>query len=314
MPRKNVVKGLVQRARRRLWIFLVLERMGMHNPPINLLSQLRPVLASHPTDENLIKATRLYLQGLNKKTIEEFRRYSKGREGPIVMITGCRKYYKKLTKSAKILRQQEEGLTVLGIIGTTFGTDWKIKFDKLNGILELPCQDGYEALPEKIIWGCLAVELCIKGASILKVDDDTKSIEADNIRQLKRKVIAEGNKAAGSPISIKMPLQIDRGWHLGKSSGPKNWQPYEGLGPKIWMSGGAGYLLTSEAVETAGNFALHSWNFVESQIYEDLLISWIVQSCCGKISWIEDFKTTGIRNERSEDIISGSRYHRKHDL
>ena len=101
---------------------------------------------------------------------------------------------------------------------------------------------------------------------------------------------------------------------MGKSNGKRNWQAFEGLGPKIWMSGGAGYLLAPKAVQTVGEFALHSWKFIESQVYEDLTITWIVESCCGKINWLETFDRTGIINERSQDIMSGSKYHNPKDL
>ncbi|MCB4411509.1 hypothetical protein [Synechococcus sp. MU1611] len=312
--KKRVLARLTARARRRLWAFAILKSLGIHGHNLNLLQSLRPVLALYPTDKELVNETRKYLRRLNRKSLEKFRNSLKGKGNLIIMVVGCIKNEKQLRNTIGRIRQAQTKFSVVGIVGSKNKADWKIKYDNKYGILQLPCSDGYEGLTEKIIWGCLAIELGKGGTTVVKVDEDTKSIDSRKIETLRNQMILEGAKAAGSPISVETPLQIDRGWHLGKSKGKSNWQPYEGIGPKIWMSGGAGYLLMPEAVQTVGDFALHSWQFVKSQIYEDLTISWIVDSCCGKIHWIEQLEKMGIENERSRDIMEGSTYHNPEDL
>ena len=314
LEKKKVITRLVKQAKRRLWIFGLLNKVRLHKHNLDLLRHIRPILTLYATDRGLINETKKYLRELNKKSLNIFKSNIPSQSKIIIMVVGCNKYHRQLREALKQIRQEHTEMFVVGIVGKGGGTDWKIGYDKEWGILELPCSDEYEGLTEKVIWGCLAIELAVGGMAVLKVDEDTRSCNNKKLKKLAKLVQSVGAKAAGSPISVRTPLEIDRGWHLGKSSGKKNYQPFEGLGPKVWMSGGAGYLLMPEAVKTVGEFALHSWSFIQEQIYEDLTISWIVDSCCGKIYWIEEFSRTGIKNERAEDIIGGSTYHNQEQL
>ena len=312
--KNRVIKKLKKQARKRLWVFSLLNNLDYQSHNLQLLKKIRPLQALYPSDKALIDETKNYLRRLNRKAIEEFKENRDGKSNIIIMIIGCKKYINKLRNTIKKIKDEQCNYCVVGIVGEPNKADWKIDYDKKYGIFELPCSDGYEGLTEKVIWGCFAMELIRKDAMLVKADDDITSIEGKKIEELIGLMKAKDAKAAGSPISVKTPLQIDRGWHLGKSSGKKNWQAFEGIGPTCWMSGGAGYILMPDAVRTIGEFTLHSWRFIQSQIYEDLTVSWIIQSCCGKIHWIENKKKLGIKNERAEDIMAGMRYHKSEDL
>mgnify|MGYP001296597189 CR=1 FL=1 len=310
--KKKVVLRLVKRAERRVYIFDLLKKLSIKRPPINLLSELRPVLSLEPSNEKLKAITKRYLNDLNNKDVGQLRLETTRRDEPILLVIGCKKYQRKLKKAVKHLRENY-GEAVFGVIGNKSMKDWMIRYDRARGIITLPCRDGYEALTEKIVLACLVLNIANRKASILKVDDDIKNVDRRKVKRLNEEVTLNGNKAAGSPISVKSPLNVDRGWHLGKSEGKKNIEPFQGIGPKIWMSGGAGYLMRSDAAKTVGEFGLHSWEFIKSQIYEDLTVSWIIESCSGEIQWIEDIGVAGIMNERTQDIMSGIRYHKKEE-
>jgi len=311
--KRQVVLRLIKRAERRVFLFDLLKKLRIRRPHLNLLSELRPLLSLEPSNEKLKAITKKYLSDLNRDTMARLRHETSRANEPILLVIGCRKYRRKLRTAVKHLRENYGGV-VFGIMANKSMKDWKIRYDEAGWIITLPCKDGYEALTEKIVWACLAINMANRTASILKVDDDIKSVDKIKAKKLNEEVIANGNKAAGSPISVKSPLNVDRGWHLGKSKGKKNIEPFQGIGPKIWMSGGAGYLMTPDAAETVGEFGLHSWEFVKAQTYEDLTVSWIVESCSGNIQWLEDVGVAGIMNERTQDIMSGIRYHKTEEV
>ena len=316
-PGRAVVHQMVERAKRRAWWVKVLRNARLLTPPVQLLSQMRPVLALHPTNRSLLEAGEDLLQCLNARAIDDIRhRIGEDKTKPLVVIIGCRKREKILLSRLKQIQENATDIQVLGIIGNERIPDWKFKFRcyRERGILEVPCKDTYEALPEKVMWTCLAMHLTLKGRGIFKIDDDTEAVNAKKIESLLEILDKENKDAAGSPISVGSPLEIDRGWHLGKCSGTKNKKPFEGIGPKQWMSGGAGYLLSAKGVETLAEFCLHSWNFIRSQIYEDLTVSWILQSTSKKIHWIKDWSQLGVRNERTVELSMGRRYHKIEDL
>ena len=68
------------------------------------------------------------------------------------------------------------------------------------------------------------------------------------------------------------------------------------------MSGGAGYLLQKQAVSELANFALHSWEYIKNELYEDLAVSQILQSCGKSIYWVNNCEELGLRNERINEI------------
>ena len=299
---------MIRRAKRRIFWFRLFQKSKIEKPPINLLSTLRPLLALHPTDQKLLETVKELLRQVNKKSLKDFQDWlTSSRETPLVVVIGCKKRREALKCTLKQLRRSQKQLDVIGVVANNTQADWKLKFNTKEGILEVPCRDSYEGLPEKVIWTHLSVVLGREQA-IFKIDDDTKAIQPEKILELNEMLEIQKKHAAGTQISVNTPLEIDRGWHLGRCSGTDNKKPFEGLGPKLWISGGAGYLVAREGVKTLADFGLHSWNFVEGQIYEDLTVSWIMQSNNRRIHWIKNWQEIGATNERTLQLKSGRRF------
>jgi hypothetical protein len=66
------------------------------------------------------------------------------------------------------------------------------------------------------------------------------------------------------------------------------------------MSGGAGYLLNGPAVRLLGDFALHSWGFVESMLYEDVCVSLLLQAGGARFQWLDDPGELGIGTQSQQ--------------
>ena len=301
-PRGALIKGMLKKAK----YIHVLEnwtaRVGLGKPPINMLGAIRPLLALKPLDDELQKSGKEILREWNSVELNKLADISKVSDDAVIVVIGCRTRYKKLLNTVNRLTEQRHGFKVIGIIGKGRGPDWAIKTNRKNGILTVPCRDSYEALPEKILWMCLAINLLDSSLAIIKVDDDTKAVRGEKIKRLLKTTLLQGNDAAGLPISIASPLAVDRGWHIGKSNGKHNWTAFQGLAPKRWMSGGAGYLLQKQAVSELANFALHSWEYIKNELYEDLAVSHILQSCGKSIYWVNNCEELGLRNERINEI------------
>ena len=89
-------------------------------------------------------------------------------EQAVIIVLGCRTRYKKLLNTLKRLREQRHGYQVIGIVGKNNGPDWAIKTNRTNGIITVPCRDTYEALPEKVLWTCLAISMLNSNLAIIK--------------------------------------------------------------------------------------------------------------------------------------------------
>ena len=309
--RDQVLRQIVRRARRRTWWFKLIRNTVIRTPPINLLTRLRPILSLNPTNQALLNAGKKLLQCLNEESIKSLENWiSSNSKKALVVVIGCKRKKKELKAALNQLRKKESEIDIIGVIGNSKQQDWLFKFDTRNGILELPCRDTYEGLPEKVIWTCLAINLTNE-RGIFKVDDDTKEVNPKKLSELEKLLKTQSKHAAVSQIKVETPLQIDRGWHLGRCNGKVNKMPFEGLGPKLWMSGGAGYMVTGEGVNMLGDFCLHSWNFIQNQIYEDLTVSWILQSNGKRIHWVDDWQSIGSVNERTRELQTGRRFQRR---
>ena len=168
----------------------------IEKPPINLLSTLRPLLALHPTDQKLLETVKELLRQANKKSLKDFQDWlTSSRETPLVVVIGCKKREKKLKSTLKRLRKSQKQLDVIGVVANQRRADWKLKFNTKEGILEVPCRDGYEGLPEKVIWTHLSIALSSQQA-IFKIDDDTKEIQPEKILKMNSILELEKKDAA----------------------------------------------------------------------------------------------------------------------
>lgn len=266
---------------------------------INVLADLRRLYSVEPKSEEIKGAIYQYVRNNNSKSYGKLEQYIENK-CVLVCIIGCNKRKKLLSEAIHRVVSSEYDGKVIGIIGSKRMCDWQIEFDDKSGILYLPCGDDYENLTDKVTSMCLAINILNDKISIIKVDEDVKLIES-KVNELIESMRQGEYEAAGVKIEVESILDIDRIWHIGKTR-MRNIGAYQGIGTKRWLSGGAGYILKDEAVGLMSEFNLHSKEYIDREIYEDLAISSILNTCERKIYWVERIDELGIHNERTVEI------------
>lgn len=304
--RRPHVRRLESRLLRRLAAITELQRLGWQRPPLSLLKHLRPLLSLAPLDAPLLTSA---CQELAQRNAPELVKLQQCLDagGPAVAIISCRDRLKQGQQALEeFLGWADKGYgQPLLISGDSGLADWTFRFSPEQRWLQLPCRDSYDGLPSKMLTLMWVLCLLPRSPALLKIDDDGQPGDPDRLRTLVQRLGSGHAAAAGFPIVTQTALCLERAWHIGKSAGRVNRQPFSSLGTQCWLSGGTGYLLNSEAVRLLGHFALHSWGFVQSMIYEDVCVSMLLQAGQSKMYWLEDPRDLGVHSERQQEISAG---------
>ena len=286
----------------------------MHEPPLNVLCRLHPLLSLVPLDSEALSAGRAVLQTLNRSALGQLQlRLEKqgvsNRDKALPIIVGCRlRRHQSEACQRKFVRTGEWPQPLL-VEGNPRLPDWCIQYCATTHRLTLPIDDSYSGLPLKMIWLTLALGLLDQPPAILKMDDDAHPGSPEALQQCIN-LLNKGHphkrvEAVGFPIRVASPLSLDRGWHLGKCHPRDNGKVFSSLGAQQWLSGGVGYLLSSLAVRQLAEYAMHSWGFVESMVYEDVCVSMLLEAANLKVHWLTEPDKLGLLNERSTEIAAG---------
>lgn len=308
MPRGPWVQQLVDELDQRLRLHRVVQPLHSQLSRSHLLSRLRNLLALLPLDEALQQAGKGLLINLNQESVQEMTDHLPARHGGlVVLVTGCQNRADRLQRTLQRFAAPAEaaGAAVVGAVGEARLRDWEFRFQKCESILRLPVSDTYEALPQKVGWATLALAMASPSIGILKVDDDAEPADLQTCVELLNQLRKNQQAAAGYPITTPSPLSLDRGWHLGKSSRAANRIAFNQPTTKLWMSGGVGYLLAPEGVRIIAEYALHSWGFFETILYEDVCTSMILKAADARLHWLEKASHLGISTERANEIAQG---------
>ena len=308
MPRGPWVKKLIDELDHRLRLHHAMQSWHSGLSRSHLLTRLRNLLALLPLDVTLQQAGRDLLSCLNQTTAEALTDHLASRQHDlVVVVTGCRSRFDRLKRTIDHFAgpAAEAGAAVIGVVGEPRLRDWEVRFERNSSLLSLPISDAYEALPQKVGWAALAVTMASPSLGILKVDDDAEPANLNASVELLHQLRKNGQAAAGYPITTPSPLSLDRGWHLGKSSRAANRLTFNHPGTKLWMSGGAGYLLAPQGVSIIAEHALHSWGFFQTILYEDICVSMLLQAADARLCWLEKASRLGISTERAREIAEG---------
>lgn len=305
-PRGPWIAGLIRDLDLRMRLQLALSDW---NPPLyraGLLARLRNLLALLPLDSQLQQAGLEMLRGLNPCSLQSLEAQLASLDaGLVVVITGCRHRAEKLSGTMQRFAASSDNASIIGVVGDPSLRDWEFHYCPRTRILTVPVSDAYEALPQKLAWAVLALGLCPSAVGMLKVDDDARPADINAAIRLLDTLKSTGEAAAGYPITTASPLSLDRGWHIGKSTGEANHTAFNSLATKNWMSGGVGYLLAPAGVQIVAEYAMHSWGFFEAMLYEDISITMILDAADAGVHWLHQASQLGIRTERAEEIDQG---------
>ncbi len=303
--RRGPVRQMHTNFRRHLLGVALGRKLGRTAPPISLLVPLRPILSLVPLDQGVLVTARRLLADLNAAPLAALQASVAG-GGPVLAIVSCQP---QLAHSQATLHAFADWAAAgwgqpLIVVGDAALPDWRFEFCPERRLLRLPADDAYEGLPAKLITLQWVLSLLPTPPALLKMDDDAQPGDPGALQQLLAELGAGAPAAAGYPIFIPSPLHLDRAWHIGKTA-RTDLRPFDSLGATRWMSGGAGYLLNSPAVRLLGDFALHSWGFVESMLYEDICVSLLLQAGGARFQWLDDPRELGIGSERQREIDAG---------
>lgn len=300
------VQPLIDALEQRLRLHLALERRLRGLSRFRLLQRLRNLLALLPLDAELQRAGRALLRDLNGEAVGGLEAHlAQSPANLVVVIVGCRARLPKLLNTIRLFATTSPDSSVIGVFGDSSLRDWEMRFDADSRVLRLPVSDAYEALPHKVGWATLALGLCQPAPAMLKIDDDAVPTDISAAHALLATLQERGLAAAGHPITTATPLSLDRGWHIGKSSARANRHAFDNLATRHWMSGGTGYLLAPTAVDIVSEYALHTWGFFQSMLYEDITISMILNAAEAQILWLDETGHLGINSERADEIDQG---------
>lgn len=304
--RKQYIQPLINRMLRKRKQISQLQKLGWQQPRLNLLRSLRPILSLEPLNRVLQEAARAELAKLNRRSLNALEQCLHP-ETPIIAIVSCRQRIQKARRALQHFQaiHGKPWASPLMVTGNSALPDWSFKVHPEENWLEIPCGDHYQDLPAKVMTLMWVISLLRSCPSLLKADDDSAPGNPEALARLTQRTNTACPTAAGFPIATSSALSLDRGWHIGKSSGKYNRQPFASLGTECWMSGGAGYLLNSAAVVSLGEHALHSWAFTESMLYEDVCVSMQLQALHCRMEWLLNLDELGITSERYHEINQG---------
>ncbi len=303
--RRASIQRLHSDFQRHLLAVQLASKLGRSAPPIQLLKRLRPILSLVPLNQQMLASARRLLAQLNAAPLAALAA-TLDDGAPVLAIVSCRSQlaHSQASLSAFATWAAAGWGQPLIVIGDRRLPDWRFEFCPEQRLLRLPADDAYEGLPAKLITLQWVLSLLPTPPALLKMDDDAQPRDPRALQQLVEKLGADEAAAAGFPIFTPSPLHLERAWHIGKSA-RSNLRPFSSLGAARWMSGGTGYLLNGQAVSLLGDFARHSWGFVESMLYEDVCVSMLLQAGAARFHWIEDPEELGIGSERQREIDAG---------
>lgn len=188
----------------------------------------------------------------------------------IVLHMTCRARLQRAQRSIESFSpsQSEWHLKLVGG-GTSY------EFDAAESLLEVPADDTYECLPQKIFQGLTLLTLACNPASILKVDDDHRLADATAMQRLLA-------YAGGSPAPLQfgdvnrtpLPSAHHRAWHFGKCrSAEIGARPLEMPTPLKWAAGSAGYILNRAALWRVTWASLYYARWLDEILYEDVALA-----------------------------------------
>lgn len=305
--RRPILNSMLSKLEHRLHLQRSCRKIGLGGVGVKIIKYIRPLATLAPLDQALSTEIRSFVGELNKEALASMTDFL-GQATAVVTIISCDKNLQKSRPLAARFSAwgEQDKLKTIVITGNKRLPDWRFRFNADNHHLEVSCADNYESLPLKILTLLWVLSLQDKAPAVLKVDDDARPGESWRLSKLLDKLNRSIEpSAAGFPVFTPSTLSLDRGWHLGKSEGSWKSKPFDSIGTKSWMSGGAGYALNSSAVNQLSSFYINSWGFASSMVYEDVCISMLMQAMGAKFHWLENPYDLGISTERHIEIDAG---------
>jgi len=191
----------------------------------------------------------------------------------VVMHLSCAARIERAQASCEsFAAAQPRGVSQLIVVGSSEAQVYR--FDDATGVLTVPAPDSYEHLPAKVTAAMFLFALCGHIDAVLKVDDDHRLRDVDQLVRAFARVVAKHPVQMGKRNNIGVLGNHLRVWHFGKcADATLNPKPFTLPGTTRWINGASGYFLNAGALRLLSWSHVYFPDYIRIGLYEDMTIS-----------------------------------------
>jgi len=248
------------------------------------LDGMRDLAAVDMADGTTYAAFLSLLQATNGSVLAAARSAIRPR---VVMHVSCLPRLDRARRSAGSFAVAESrGVSQVLVVGAPDNDQFL--FDASSNVLTVPAPDTYEHLPEKVVAALTFLSMGGNVEAVLKVDDDHRLKSWGELERGFHLVQRVRPQQIGKLTDVGWPGMHRRAWHFGKcSDAARNEAVYTFPGPTRWANGASGYFLNAGALRLMRWSYVYFSEYIESGLYEDLVISELMQRQCGVVGPFE---------------------------
>jgi len=225
----------------RQWV----DALKRHDP-LQRFSDLRDLISLFPQNQALVDWMASLL-AIRLPHVVRLLKQSCG-SGDLILHVSCRQYLSRAQQSVESFRRH--GYRSVVVVGSDVNEVSEFGFEFDGQILTLPVPDGYEDLATKVFHAYLILSLCTDVRSVVKVDDDIRLHDPERFERLLRRMRKRDQQCSGKLIRVAHRDQC-HGWHIGKCGDERlNQRGYQFPMPRVYASGGFGYVLRPQALQS----------------------------------------------------------------
>jgi hypothetical protein len=191
----------------------------------------------------------------------------------LVMHLSCAARVERAQSSCEsFAAAHSRGVSQLIVVGSEEAQLYQ--FDDATRVLTVPAPDSYEQLPAKVIAAMFFFALCGHIDAVLKVDDDHRLRDVDQLVRAFARVVAKHPVQMGKRNNIGVLGNHLRVWHFGKCADQTlNPKPFTLPGTTRWINGASGYFLNASALRLLSWSHVYFPEYIRIGLYEDMTIS-----------------------------------------
>jgi len=201
----------------------------------------------------------------------------------VILHMSCLPRLERATESAASFRFSSAEVSNIYVVG--FGHVGEFTFDATRMMLTVPEDDGYAGLAGKVIAAFTFLRLCSQVKVVLKVDDDHRLANLENLELLfSRAWSCKFAAAFGEVVNAVTLGAHNRVWHFGKTGQDMlSCRPYTMAGTSRFVAGSAGYLINRPAMDLLFWSYVYFRDQIAAGLYEDQTVSDLLERQGGRL-------------------------------
>jgi hypothetical protein len=228
-------------------------------------------------------AFRLYLGLVCLANAAVFSQLRSALSPQVVMHLSCSSRVPRAQESCQSFSAAEShGVTQVIVVGSA--TAHCFSYQPPTRVLTVPAPDTYEHLTAKVVAAMCCFSLLGSIEAVLKVDDDHRLRQLDELLRAFRRVRSAAAVQMGRRTNIGVLGQHVRVWHFGKTADPSlNDLPFSLPGTTRWLNGASGYFLNQQALRLLLWSHVYFPEYIRIGLYEDMTISDLIERQGGRL-------------------------------